>query len=212
MRVLFAALREKYAEDTSLGVPINDDKVQILKDKLILIYDRLIDEIYRLPAYKEIAENEFISASNEYQEFVRLIVNLTNYVAENDLYHIFNYAIKLIDKLNALANSLPRSGLPREEVLLLDGAIKRIQQTIYFENKKLINIHDLKGTIPDFPELSRILKNAPVPTWQYGPGNLRDFVQPRIRQRFDRAKDLIKRLEKEMKEEEAAKNKGKTQK
>lgn len=199
---LAAHLRIKHAEhidapDSSLGAPINAAKVRILKDKLILVYDRLAKGITTLPAFQQL--NQELDGDSHLNEFNSLIQHMVNYVETKSLKEIFNYTTKLLDKLNMLANSL--SHLPREKTLLLDEAIKRIQDYIWQANKSILNIHDLKGIDLDFPQLVGILEKPPVPTWQFGPG--KSIVQPKIRQKFHHAKDLMKRLEEENQQEDA---------
>jgi hypothetical protein len=201
---LAAYLGAKYAqqEDISLGAPISAEKARILKDKLILIYDKLAQGITSLPAFQEL--NEKLAGHPMLEEFNRLIINMVNYVETRDLKSIFNYNTKLIDVLNALKNTIIGEKIPREELLLLDAAIKSIQDHIWKESKRILNIHDLRGILPSFPQLEGILEKPPVPTWDFGPSP-KNPAKPKIRQRWDRAKDLMKRLEKEMQEEEAAK-------
>lgn len=208
MLILAQILLAKYAEDlgsdTSLGAPINNLKVRVLKDKLILVYDKLTRDITRLPAFQEL--NAGLADNPHLVEFNRLIINFVNYIEERDLKSIFNYATKLIEKLNELKNSIIRSGLPREKVLQFDAAVHSVQETIWKESKRILNLHDLRGIILHFPELKNILEKPPVPTWDFG-SFPKSPAQPRIRQHFDRAKDLMKRLEKENEEEATAKRK-----
>lgn len=117
---------------------------------------------------------------------------------------VFNYTTKLIDTLNTLKNAIVGEKISREELLLLDAAIKNVQDHIWEESKRILNIHDLRGILLDFPQLEGILEKPPVPTWDFGPG--KSPASKSIRRRWDRAKDLMKRLEQEnSKEEEAAK-------
>jgi hypothetical protein len=200
---LAAYFQAKYAqkEDTSFGASISAEKTRILKDKLILTYDKLAQGITLLPAFQEL--NQKLAGNPMLEEFNRLIINLVNYVETRDLKSVFNYTTKLIDTLNSLKNAIIGEKIPREELLLLDAAITSIQDHIWKESKRILNIHDLRGIELDFPQLEGILEKPPVPTWDFGPG--KPPIKPRIRQRWDRAKDLMKRLEKENLEAEVAK-------
>lgn len=200
--ILAAYFLSKYSEnedleaDISFGAPISAEKTRILKDKLILVYDKLSKDITQLPTFQKI--NTVLSNNSFWQEFNRLIINLVNYIEYNNLKNCFNYTTKLIDELNKLRNDLISSGMKREDVLKLDLAIRDIQNTIWKESKRILNIHDLKGLELNFPELKGILGKV-VPTWDFGPG--KNPAKSRIRQRRQHIADLIKRLEKENKEE-----------
>lgn len=193
-----------FAADISLGAPINAQKTRILKDKLISVYDKLMKDITQFPAFQEL--NKVLVDDPHLMELNRLIINYVNYIEAHDLKSIFSYSNKLIVTLNQLGNSIISSGIARENVLKFDAAIKSLQNLIYKESKRILNIHDLRGASLHFPELKDILDKPPVPTWDFGPGN-KKIIQPRIRQRWHHAKDLMKRLEQENKDEEATKKK-----
>ena len=199
--VLAAYFAAKYANenltaDTSFGVPINASKTRILKDKLILIYDKLAKDITNLPEFKKL--NQELEDNLYWQEFNRLIINFVNYIELHSLKEDFSYSIKLIEVLNTLRNSLIPSGMERSQIIALDYAIKGVQDTVWKESKRILNIHDLKSLILHFPELKDILGKV-VPTWDYGPG--KNPAKRPIRQRRQHVADLIKRLEKENEEE-----------
>jgi hypothetical protein len=100
--ILAAYFQAKYAqqEDTSFGEPISAEKTRILKDKLILTYDKLAQGITLLPAFQEL--NTKLAGNPMLEEFNRLIINLVNYVETRDLKSVFNYTTKLIETLNVL--------------------------------------------------------------------------------------------------------------
>jgi hypothetical protein len=163
----------------------------------------LTQDITQLPAFQEL--NKQLGDNAHLIELNRLIINFVNYIETHDLKSIFNYANKLIISLNMLGNSIISSGIERANVLKFDTAIRSIQNVIYKESKRILNLHDLRGVTLHFPELKDILDKPPVPTWDFGPG--KSPAQSRIRQRWHRTKDLMKRLELENKDEEAIKKK-----
>jgi hypothetical protein len=199
LSALVRYLTIKYAEndqfeaDTSFGVSINGAKTRILKDKLILIYDKLTKDITNLPAFIDI--NKKLGDNAHWLEFNRLIINFVNYIEAHDLKKGFSYSTRLIDKLNELRNALVASKIPREQMIELDIAIRGIQDDIWKESKRILNIHDLRGLELKFPELQGILGKV-VPTWDYGPGKnpAKGLIKQRRRETVN---DLLKRLQKE---------------
>jgi hypothetical protein len=201
--ILAAIFLSKYAEnedlgaDTSLGKPINAIKTRQLKDKLILIYDKLTKDVTALPAFQDI--NAKLSDNPHWIEVNRLMINFVNYINDRNLKDGFNYSVKLLDKLNELRNDLIRSKIPHDEVIELDNAIRSLQLTMWEETKRFLNIHNLRGVTLDFPELSGILEGI-KPGWDFsGPKNP---VKKPIRQRWQTVSDLMKRLERENQEEQ----------
>lgn len=177
--------------DTSFGVAINAAKTRILKDKLILVYDKINKDITQLPAFKQI--NEELSDEFYFNVFLDLINNFVVNIEDNSLKDAFSYSVRMIEALNQLRNALIKNKMEREKMIDLDTAIRSVQDTIWKESKRILNIHDLKGLILSFPELKDKI-NAIVPTWDYGPG--KNPAAGKIRQRRrETVKDLIKRIQ-----------------
>lgn len=179
--------------DTSFGVPINAAKARILKDKLILVYDKINDSITKLPEFKrinfELKDEFYLTVFND------LINNYVANIENLSLKDAFSYSIKMIESLNQLRNALITGKVEREKMIDLDFAIKSIQDTIWKESKRILNLHDLKGLMLSFPELKSKI-NTIVPTWDYGPG--KNPAAGRIKQhKRETVKQLMKRLQSE---------------
>lgn len=194
---LFIKYASEEKPDMSFGKPITPEKTRILKDKIILVYDKLNEDITRLPEFIEL--NEELRGDPYLAAFNNLINNLVVNIEEMTLKDGFNYAIKMIDALNRLRMGIRKSRvIEKEKIIQLDAAIHNIQDTIWKESKRILNIHDLRGLTLNYPELKGILTEI-KPTWDYGPGKT-NAIKP-IKQRQHHTKDLIKRLERELAEE-----------
>jgi hypothetical protein len=153
--------------DTSFGQPINAIQTRILKDKIILIYDKITSGITALPMFQEL--NKELTGEFYWNVFQDLINNLAAKIEHMNLKAGFSFSIQLIEALNQLRNVLVKNKVEREKMLKMDSAIKSIQDHIWQESKRFLNLHNLKGTAIDTPELKGIV-NTIVPTWDYGPG------------------------------------------
>lgn len=179
--------------DDSLGVAINGEKVRVLKDKLILAYGKLEEDITQLPMFKEL--NDKFASNSLWDEFHRLMINFVNYIEANDLKKCFNYSVKLIEKLNELRFDISKDKtLEKQDAFNLSEAVKSLQTTIWEESKRIMNLHDLKGMLIRIPEAERILKEKSIiPTWDYGP--MKNPTQSRVmKMRNTQVVDLKKRL------------------
>lgn len=189
----------KYADepDTSFGVPITPERTRILKDKLILVYDKLNAHITQLPEFQEL--NEELKDEPYLVMFNDLINNFVINIENSTLKEAFSYGAELIDVLNKLRKDYRFSKTDRDKKIKFDMAANNIQDTIWKESKNMLNIHDLRGLELEYPELKNIIKERIVPTWNYG--KLKNpTIQP-IKQRKHYAKDLIKKLQQELTEE-----------
>jgi hypothetical protein len=189
----------KYAAepDTSFGVPITPERTRILKDKLILVYDKLNAHITQLPEFqalnKELKDEPYLKLFNS------LIDNFVINIENSTLKEAFSYGAELIDVLNKLRKDYRYSKTEKEKKAKFDMAVNNIQDTIWKESKNILNIHDLRGMELDYPELFGIIRDKIVPTWNFGP--MRSPVIRPIKQRTHHTKDLIKRLQQELTEE-----------
>lgn len=198
------AENEDMAPDTSLGVPINAAKANLLKEKLILIYGKLTTGITKLPAFVQI--NKEMHGNPQLVELNILMTHFVKYIATHSLKDCFGYSIKLIDQLNKVRNEI--RGMPREKIFELENAIKSVQDNIWEEGKRILNIHNLRGMLLDFPDDVRSKVNELVPTWDFGPGKNPAYKKVKVRQ-YETPQDVMKRLMRENEQEEAAKKKGK---
>jgi hypothetical protein len=202
---LAAKLSFKYAQelpdsegaDTSFGVPINAKKTRLLKDRLILVYDRLAKNITQLPSFIEI--NNELGKDHLFKVFKSLIDLYVANIEGQTLKENFNYSVKIIDALNDLRNVIIKMKYPRDKMYRLDEAIQSIQEYIWKHTKALINVHDLRGVGLDTPEANAILQQKTIPTWHYGP--IESPVKGRIK-RPSVLRSLLNRLDKEIQEEE----------
>jgi len=153
--------------DNSFGKPISAEKTRILKDKLILTYDKVHAGVTQLPMYQEL--NAELGFDPNWKSFQNLINNLAANVEFMTLKEGFSLSTRLIEELNKLRNNLVIKGVERSKMLKMDEAIKHIQDYIWKESKRILNLHDLKGIFIDAPELKGIVDTV-VPTWDYGPG------------------------------------------
>jgi len=153
--------------DNSFGKPISAEKTRILKDKLILAYDKVHAGITSLPMYQEL--NSELSFDSNWKSFQNIINNLAANVELLTLKEGFSLSTRLLEELNKLRNSLVTKGVERSKMLKMDEGIKHIQDYIWKESKRILNLHDLKGVFVDAPELKGIVDTV-VPTWDYGPG------------------------------------------
>ncbi len=188
--------------DSSLGAFINPDKVRVLKEKLSEAYDKLTVGITTLPAFikinKELAGNPYLVELNE------LIEDFAEFVASNNLKECFTYTVRLIDALNELRDNI--KNMPREKIFELENVIKSLQDTIWKEGKRILNIHDLRGLKLEFPEDVQDKFDKIVPTWDYGPGKNPAYSKIKLH-RQEKPKDIIKRLMEENRKEELNKRK-----
>lgn len=193
--------QEKYAaevEDISFGVSINAIKTRLLKDKLILIYDKINKDITVLPEFIHI--NQLLEGDFYLTLFNDLVNNYVVNIENSNLKEAFSYSGRMIQALNQLRDALVKSKVDREKMYLLDNMIKSIQDTIWKESKRILNIHNLRGILIDIPELQNII-NKIVPTWDYGPGKNPTKGLLHKRPKRENASSLIKRLLEEEKDE-----------
>lgn len=183
--------------DTSFGAPVNAAKARLLKDKIILSYEKVAEGLARLPIYQELAET--LKGEFFWDVFQDLINNLAAKIEFMNLKEGFSFSIKMVDALNQLRNALVSGPIQRNKLFELDNGIKVIQDYIWKESKRFLNIHDLRGMLVDVPELKGIV-NKIVPTWDYGPGKnpSKGLLQKR---NPNSSGKLMKRLLKEMEEE-----------
>lgn len=195
------------SSDDSLGAVINGDKVRILKDKLILAYGKLEEDVTNLPLFKEL--NTKFNSNAHWDDFHRLMINFVNYVENNDLKKCFNYNVKLIEKLNDLRFEIAHDkSMERKEAFDLTEAIKSISLTIWEESKRIMNLHDLKGLLIRAPEAEKILNEKTIiPTWDYGP--MKNPTQNNVmKMKNTQVTDLKKRLKLESLYDDAKKKLG----
>lgn len=193
---------ERDIPDTSFGVAINAEKTRILKDKLIAVYDKINKDITKLPAFKQM--NEELKGDLHLIAFNDAINDLVVTIEHSNLKDGFSFSVKMIHLLNQLRRDLRFRDISKDKKIQLDYAIKNVQDTIWEESKRILNIHDLRGLELEFPELKGLLGKI-VPTWDYGPG--KSIVQKPIGQRYrqESPKNIMKRLEQELEEEKKKK-------
>src|SRR6202042_763963 len=90
--------------DASFGTFNNPEKSRILKDKLILIYDKVNKDITRLPDFQRM--NEDLKDEFYLTVFNDLINNLIVNIEGASLKDGFSYAVQMIKALNELRSSL----------------------------------------------------------------------------------------------------------
>jgi hypothetical protein len=194
--------------DTSFGKPISPEKTRLLKDKLILTYDKIHDGITQLPMYQFL--NKELAGEQYWGVFKALVDNLAAEVEFLPLKEGWHLSQKLLKALNQLRDALPRIKMDRDKMLQMDEGIKNIQDYIWKQSKRILNIHDIRGILPDTPELVEMFGNQPgIGTWDYGPGKnpakptfIKNPTKP------ETSGQMMKRLLKEREQEEAAKGKG----
>lgn len=189
---------EELQGDTSFGTFINPEKTRILKDKLILVYDKINKDITRLPDFQRI--NEDLKGDLALIAFNDIINDLVVNVEGSSLKEGFSFAVRMIKALNQLQNDLRFHQIEKAKKAQLSHAIKNISDTIWKESKRILNIHDLRGLELEYPELKGILGKI-MPTWNYGP--LKNPARKPLgqRQRGESISQMIARLEQENKDE-----------
>src|SRR5579885_759046 len=118
---------KKYAAekpDTSFGVSITPERTRILKDKLILVYDKINKKITQLPQFQEL--NAELVDEFYLKVFNELIDDLVINIEHSTLKDGFSYATRMIDALNRLRHRISRR-VEREKAIQLDLAIKNVQ-------------------------------------------------------------------------------------
>lgn len=190
--------------DTSFGVPINPIKVRILKDRLINQYDKIAQHITQLPEYQWI--NQTLSGQPHWKAFQDGIAMLAENILALPLKDGFSYAMQMIKALNQVRSDLRLHPMPKSHKERLDLAIKGIQDSMWEESKRFLNIHDLRGIELEYPELKGILGKV-KPTWDYGSGRNPTRKPLGKRYRGETVEEMIARLEKENEEEELSKKK-----
>lgn len=184
--------------DTSFGVSISPERTRILKDKLIAVYDKLDKKITQLPSFKQL--NKELEGSPYLTAFRSALGNFIHDIENSTLKEGFSYSIRIVEALNQLRTFLRSEIMEKDKKVMLDLSIKNIQDTIWKESKRILNIHDLRGLTLEYPELEGILKEQKiVPTWDYGP--LKSHVKKPIKQQDRTVSELMKRLQKEIEEE-----------
>lgn len=206
LAIKYAGLLNSIASgDTSLGGYITPEKTLILKEKLSEIYDKLIVDIKSYPALNQLIlllhGNKYLEKLNE------LLDNYTDFIFNNNLKECFTYSIRLIEVLNELRkdakeNMPQNSATNRNKFLTLELLIKNVQDHIWKESKRVLNMHDLTEVkeLPFAKDIVDGLNERFVPTWDYGPGKNPAYKKVK-RPRQESASDIIKRLQKENEEE-----------
>ncbi len=188
--------------DTSFGIPINAEKTRILKDKLITVYDKINKDITKLPAFQQM--NEELKDDLHLVAFNDAINDLVVTIEHSTLKDGFSFSVKMIHLLNQLRRDLRFRQISKEKKIQLDYAIKNVQDTIWEESKRILNIHDLRGLELEFPELKGLLGKV-VPSWDYGPGKNITMKPLGQRYRQESPKNIMQRLEQELEEEKKKK-------
>lgn len=186
--------------DRSFGVPINRDTTRILKDNLIKIYDKINATITQLPFYKMV--NDQLKGHPYLEEFNGMINNLVVHIEKSNLKECFSYSARMINELNKLRDDVASNMKPREKAVELDEMIRRIQDHIWKESKRILNIHNLRGVLINMPELQGIMDTV-VPTWDFGPGkNPAKGLLSKTPRNVEKPRDLRRRLLEEIKKED----------
>lgn len=186
--------------DRSFGVPINKDTVRILKDNLIRVYDKINASITQLPFYQMV--NDQLKGHPYLEEFNGMINNLVVHIEKSNLKECFSYSTRMIAALNALRDDVAANMKPRTKSVELDEMIRRVQDHIWKESKRILNIHNLRGTLIKMPELEGIIDKV-VPTWDFGPGkNPAKGLLSKTPLNVEKPRDLRKRLLEEIKKED----------
>lgn len=188
--------------DNSFGKPISAEKTRILKDKLILAYDKVHTDITTLPMYQEL--NSELSFDPYWKSFQNIINNLAANIEFMTLKEGFTLSTRLLGELNKLRNNLVTKGVERSKMLKMDEGIKHIQDYIWKESKRILNLHDLKGMFIDTPELKGIVDTV-VPTWDYGPGKNPTSGLLHKKPKREHAGKMMKRLMEENENEKKGK-------
>ena len=181
--------------DISFGVPINAEKTRILKDKLMGTYDKIDKRLTKLPAFQQL--NIELEGSPFLTAFRSAMGTLKSDVKKSSLKEGFSFAIRTIEALNQLQEMLRFDPMNKDKKTQLSHAIRNVQDTIWEESKRFLNIHDLRGLELEYPELKGMLGKV-VPTWDYGPG--RTIARKPLGQRYrqESPKNIMKRLEEEL--------------
>lgn len=180
--------------DVSFGKFITPEKTRILKDKLILVYDKLNKKVTRLPDFQRL--NKELESTPALKVFNDIINNLVVSIANSSLKEGFSFAVRMINLLNQLQGKLRFHPMEKSKKAQLSHAIKNVSDTIWEESKSILNIHDLRGLELAYPELKGILGKV-VPTWHYGPGKNISRKPLGQRSRGESISQMIKRLEEE---------------
>src|SRR5271165_589723 len=107
--------------DMSFGLPISAEKTRILKDKLILTYDKVHQGITQLPMYQML--NEELKGEHYWEVFHSLVENLAANVEFMPLKDAFEFSKKLSAALDQLRDSFSRMKMERSKMLKMDEAI-----------------------------------------------------------------------------------------
>ena len=155
-------------EDISFGVPINGDKVRVLKDGIQNIYTQIEEDLTALPLFIKLNRN--LQDDEQWNEVHKLIMNLINYVEDHDLKSCFTYSIRLLDKLVKMRRYIAdkRKDIEFGERFTLQDAVRRVGDHIWKQAKHILNIHDLRGLLIRIPEAERILGLLSIPpAWDF---------------------------------------------
>ncbi len=188
---------DNLSDDTSLGGLIVGDKVRVLKDGLQKVYSQMQENVTTLPLFDRL--NVILSNDNQWSDFHKKIINLTNYVEDHDLKSCFNYSTRLLDQLVKMRLDVKydRKDLSFENRFNVQDAMERIGDHIWKAAKHILNIHDLRGLLIRIPEAERILNSLSIkPTWDFdphGPKNPGQPFQAPVMQRYDNSLQQTKK-------------------
>ncbi len=160
---------DNLSEDTSFGVPINGDKVRVLKDGIQNIYSKIEENLTTQPLFDKL--NVTLVDDPQWNDVHKWIMNLVNYVNDHNLKDCFTYSVRLTNKLVLMRRYIAdkRKDIEFGERFTLQDAVRRIGDHIWKQAKHILNLHDLKGLLIRIPEVERILGLLSVPpAWDFG--------------------------------------------
>lgn len=179
-RIKYAGSYEEYLEqapDMSFGKPINAATARQLKDKLVLLYDKLNEEITQIPIFKTL--NEALKDDENWEGFKKFIFSSSEVIDGMDLKDAFIYCVQSIDILNKTRRKIQRMGstglMDFRAAKTMDAGILSIQDYIWKYSKRMMSVHDLRDALMGQDrELKKLVLEDKVntikPTWDYGPG------------------------------------------
>lgn len=173
----------KYAQefssipDTSLGVEIHPQKVNLYKNNIINLCDDF-GKNSSLPMVSSLHQS--LSFNPLWKRFLKLVGDFKNSIPDSNLYAILESGNDFVSGLNSFKNNLVGSSLSRKELYDFDSIVTKFQKNLHKLIKDIENIHDLKQT-------------KEFGTWKHGPG--KDQATSTLRQKTDFKKLLINKLE-----------------
>jgi hypothetical protein len=197
--------------DNSLGGYITPEKTLILKEKLSEAYDKLTHDIILLPDFIKI--NELLKDNIYLKTLHELLEHYADFIFKNNLKECFSYSIRLINILTNLRDEAKRTMSlahfnDRQKFFALENMIKSLQNHIWQESKRVLNLHDLRGSKLGLPEdVLDGLNKSFIPTWDFGPGKNPALNRTKRRAPGETAAQIMKRLLKENEEEAKKKDK-----